>query len=391
MRQEYTIVLIISLLVFRRLVIVIHEFGHAIATLLNSDDRVTVYIGSYGNPEKSFRFQMKRLECFIKYNVFTWKGGVCVPHGKNISWKGSFLISLFGPLTTFFIACIAGASLLFFEKYSVWNVIFFALAFTCFLDFAYNIIPRKTPIQLHDGTFTNNDGKSLLHLWKLKPIYELYKEATAYYTDKEYVKAAELFEKCNKILPKDRELNRTTITSFLAAKKYAKAIELQEVYSKNYKDSYDVHDHVNIGVIEIHHKNYANALDSFEKALAINPKHAHILNNRGYALGLLDRHEEAIIDLNKAISLDETFSYAWDNRGLSKIMLGQLEDGFEDLQKSIALDDQNSYVYRNLGIYHFQKKEYSKAFGFYQKALELDPETHEIQEYIDEVQAKLNS
>lgn len=389
MPQEYIFILVVSLLAFRMLVVVFHEFGHAFATLLNSDGDVSVYIGSYGNPEKSFRFKIKRFECFIKYNIFKWKGGLCVPHGKNISWKGRMWISLFGPLTTLIIGILAGISLIFLKKYSILHTLLFVIAFSCILDFVFNIIPRKTQIKLHDGTFTNNDGKQLLHLWNIRKVYETYTKASKHYTEKEYIEAGKLFEECIDPVSKNRELYRLTISSYLLAKNYNQTIEIQKVYSEKYENSFDVNDHVNFGVLEIYKKNYSKAFDLFDKALVVVPENTIILNNRGYVLGLLDKHEEAIIDLDKTISIDEKFAYAWNNRGYSKIMLGQLEDGYTDLQKSLELDDQNSYTYRNLGIYHFQKSEHAKALDFYLKAFDLDPETQDIQEYIDEVKLKL--
>lgn len=389
MQQEYIFILIFSLLLFRALVIVFHEFGHAFAALVNSREKVSVYIGSHGNPEKSLHFQISRLECFVKYNIFQWKGGLCIQHDKNISWKGSILISLFGPLTTFILGVITGVFLLYAQKESVISMVLFAFFFSCILDFLYNIIPRKTQIQLHDGTFTNNDGKQLLHLWSIRKIYTKYKKALHYYNEKEYLNAAELFEECLEKTPNSRELYRLTISSYLLVKQTSKAIDLEESYSKKYKDTFDHFDYTNSGFIEIYKGNYTNALDLFEKALEFDKDQVVCLNNVGHALGVLDRHEEAIEYLDKAILLDENNTYVLDNRGFSKIMLGQLDEGYTDLQKSLELNDQNSYVYRNLGVFHFQKKDFQKALDFYLKALELDPETLKIQEYIKEVKLKL--
>lgn len=384
MGQEFILVFIISLFVFRTLIIIFHEFGHAFAALYHSDEKVSVYIGSYGNQKKSLCFQKGRLECFIKYNVFRWNGGLCIPHGKKITWKGRFLISLFGPLTTLILGLLTGISLFFIQN----NLLFFivlAFSFSCISDFFYNIFPRTRQIQLHDGTFTNNDGKQLVHLWNIRKVYEAYTKASEHYANKEFLDAGNLFEKCIEITPKNRDLYRIAIVSYLSGKDYQKANALQDIYAEIYKNSLDVQDMVSIGVMEIQKENFTRALELFEEAHELLPKNHIILNNYGYVLGLLDRHEEAITSLNESIVIDEKFGYTWNNRGYSKMMLGQLEEGYADLQKALELDDQNSYAYCNLGIYYFKKNNYTKAQEYYQKAYELDPETLHIQKYIDEV------
>ncbi|QHI35097.1 TPR repeat-containing protein YrrB [Kordia antarctica] len=391
MHQEYIIVFAICLLVFQRLIIIIHEFGHAISALLNSTGKVTVYLGSYGDEEKSFRFKIKRLECFFKYNIFAWKGGLCVPHGKNVSWKSSVLISVFGPLTTLLLGSITCIVLLFFEINLLAKMILFAFAFSCILDFIFNIIPRKRQIKLHDGSFVYNDGKRLTYLWSIRNMYDEMNEAMTFYNEKNYAKAADLFEECLTKAPENQELYRLMISSYLQIKNYNKAGEFQKVYTEKYKNSFDLIDYVNLGVLQINEDDLQKALDSFNKALNFDPKHQIVLCNRGLTYGLLDRHEEAITDLNKAISIDPNFQYAWDNLGFSKLKLGQLEEGYADLQKALELDDQDPYVHRNFGIYYFYKKDYQKALSLYEKALKLDPDGFKIQEYIDEVKAVMNS
>lgn len=391
MHQEYIIVFIIALLTFRMLVIVIHEFGHAISALLNSTGKVSVYIGSYGDAEKSFRFEIKRLECYIRYNVFAWKGGMCMPHGKNISWKSSVLISAFGPLTTLLFGSITSIVLLFFKINVLTKMILFAFAFSCILDFIYNMIPRNTKIKLYDGSFVNNDGKRLLYLWNIRSVYNQMNEANTFYNKKKYSEAAVLFDQCLNRISKNRELYRLAISSNLEIKNYKKAEEIQKLYTKKYKGSYDLIDYVNLGVIQIYAEDLEKALDSFNKALAFKTKTAIILCNRGLTYGLLERHEEAITDLNKAISIDPNFAFAWINRGFSKLKLGQLSAGLQDIQKSLELDTENAYGYRNLGLYHFLKKDYQKALDLYKKALEMDATTYRIQDYIDEVKAIIDS
>ena len=48
------IVIILTVWVMTRLILVIHEFGHAVPALLFTEGEVKVFIGSYGDPNDSF-------------------------------------------------------------------------------------------------------------------------------------------------------------------------------------------------------------------------------------------------------------------------------------------------------------------------------------------------
>jgi len=68
---------VITLSVLRPLTTFIHEMGHAIPSLLYTKGIVTIYVGSYGDPDKSIHFTVGRLKVYFKYNPLLWDSGLC--------------------------------------------------------------------------------------------------------------------------------------------------------------------------------------------------------------------------------------------------------------------------------------------------------------------------
>ena len=389
MPLDVALIFMLSLLTFRLLTTVIHELGHAIPALLLTKEKVTVYMGSLGNPEKSLQFQFGRLECFFKFNLFYWKGGLCVMHEKEVSVSTSFIVTIFGPLLSLIVAGIGILILSLNEFEDVTKLVIFALIFSCSLDFLNNIFPNRDAIKLHDGTFTSNDGMQLLTLLKFRKSYQKFQTGNYYLENSEYEEAADIFEEALKYKNNQETFYRLAIYANMMCENFEKAQTLYTVFMDKYKDSLTSGDLMNYGIILSYYDEHEKCISVYSEIIEENPSEPKALNNRGYAYGMLDRHEEAIVDLCKVIQIEPEFAIAWNNRGFSKLKLGQLDEGKKDILKSLELDDKNSYAYRDLGLYYFYKKDYQKALNLYQKAKEKDPKTKLLQEYIDETKLKL--
>jgi tetratricopeptide (TPR) repeat protein len=83
---------------------------------------------------------------------------------------------------------------------------------------------------------------------------------------------------------------------------------------------------------------YQEAIDSYDKAIGINPKYAEAWNNKGVALGSLSKYQEAIESFDKAIEINPNNADAWYNRACGEIRKGKIESGLEDLKKAIEID-----------------------------------------------------
>lgn len=382
--------LILGGLVFiaRPLTVLFHELGHAIPAVMLTRQKVTIYVGSYGDPKKSIKLNFGVLVIFFRYNPFAWRLGLCVPSATTVSSNKQIVYTLTGPLASLAIATIACYFTFAYDLHGFLKLFLIVFLGSAFLDLLVNLIPNETPIKLYDGSITYNDGYSLKQLFYFKRLPEEYSEAANLFNAQRYGDAAILFEKLLSDGIKDENIYRLAISSYLQHKKYKKAKELSDAFSLTGKMSSD--DLTNIALSYSQLGFHDEALKLYDKSLELNPDNKFSLNNKGYTLNLMNEFEKAISFFDKAIEVDKDFAYSYNNRGLAKIKLGQTEEGLQDINHSFKIDPNNSYAYRNLGIYHFEREEFDEALNLFVKAKELDSSTHMIDQLLNDTKLQID-
>ncbi len=376
------------IVIARPITIMFHELGHAIPAILLTKQKVTIYVGSHGDPKHSLKINSRLLTIVFRYNPFTWNLGLCIPSAKAISINNKIVYTLAGPLISLLIGSIACYFMFAYDLQGVLRV--FLIAFICFafFDFLGNLIPIQKPITLYDGTIIYNDGYSLKQLFYYRRLPKDYSEAVDLYNEKKFAEAAMLLEKLFYEGLKDENIYRLLISSYTGAKNYHKAKEFSDAFALTGKMNSD--DFSNMALSYSQLGQHDEALEFYNKSIELNQNHKYSLNNKGYTLNLLNRFEDAIPLFDRAIEIGIDSAYAYNNRGLSKIKLGRVKEGLDDINRSLKLDSNNSYAYRNLGIYHLDKGELDEALGLFVKAKELDDTTHMIDELINDAKHKID-
>lgn len=241
-------------------------------------------------------------------------------------------------------------------------MLLFFFGILTYFDFFTNIIPRKTPIQLHNGNTTYNDGQNIINLLKHKKFPFQYQKGIDFIEKDEFEKAGEMFEQVLDAGFKQDIVFRLATSSFLQARNYHKAGVINEQFAKKHnKVNFNSNDYNCSALLKSHSKEYLKSLNDYKKSIELDPKNSNALNNRGYTYNLIGEYEKAIIDFDKAIELEPTQAYAYNHRGLFKIKLGKKTEGLKDINKSMLLDENNSYAHMNLGIYYYDIGEFNKA------------------------------
>jgi tetratricopeptide (TPR) repeat protein len=145
---------------------------------------------------------------------------------------------------------------------------------------------------------------------------------------------------------------------------YNKAIALRPDYAEA---------HSNRGTALLDLKRPAEALASCDKAIALKPDYAEAHSNRGNALVDLKRPAEALASYDKAIALKPDYAEAHSNRGNALRDMKCPEDAVASYDKAIALKPDLMEAHSNRGNALKDLKRSEEALASYDKAIALGP------------------
>jgi len=148
----------------------------------------------------------------------------------------------------------------------------------------------------------------------------------------------------------------------------------------------------NRGFLYYNQGNIRQALNDFNKALALSPNYADAYNNRGNAYLKEGDLTKAMSDYNKTIQLNPDYALAYYNRGVVYYNQNNDTDALIDFNKSIELDPTyaDAYIksmsdydevivlhptdgraYNNLAVVYYYLKDFDKAWEDVHKAQDL--------------------
>jgi tetratricopeptide (TPR) repeat protein len=115
----------------------------------------------------------------------------------------------------------------------------------------------------------------------------------------------------------------------------------------------------------------AEALDSYERALKVNPKLVDVLALKGEALSALGRYEEAIKIFDGVLTAHPKDVDTLNARGIARAALGRLADANDDWRRQFDLLPQTSAAAR--GCVAMRMANYSAAFNEFGVAVAKEP------------------
>ena len=165
--------IILILFIIRPFTTFIHELGHAIPALFFTQEEVLIYIGSYGDTDKSISLKIGRLAILFRYKITEWQLGVCW-HGRTPKIIQNFLIVLGGPVFSLILGIICYFLIQQNKDHFFYTFLLAALLVSGILDFVINMIPKDHPLELHDGNLVLSDGAQLLYYFKVMNYPDFY-------------------------------------------------------------------------------------------------------------------------------------------------------------------------------------------------------------------------
>lgn len=118
---------------------------------------------------------------------------------------------------------------------------------------------------------------------------------------------------------------------------------------------------------------FEEALECFDRALAIDSNYFPTRMNRGMLLNYLDRDEEALVDMNKMVELDPDTNLSFIFRAVVLEKLGRYKEAIKDFSTVIIREPLNAGIYNSRGLVLFKYGDIEAALQDYGMAIYLNP------------------
>jgi len=116
------------------------------------------------------------------------------------------------------------------------------------------------------------------------------------------------------------------------------------------------------------------ALAAFEEALKQRPDCSLAWYDKGTTLGELGQYDEALAALDEALRLSPDYPDAWDNKGIALSALGRAEEALACHEQAIQLDPTVANYWHNKGVTLGKLGRVKEALSAIDQALQLQPE-----------------
>jgi serine/threonine protein kinase/Tfp pilus assembly protein PilF len=116
------------------------------------------------------------------------------------------------------------------------------------------------------------------------------------------------------------------------------------------------------------------ALAACERALTLKPEYPEALSSQGYALTQQQQYEEALQRFDEALALNPDFAEAWVNKGVALQALDRHEKALAAFEEATNLQPNYAQAWANRGAALWSLERYREAIASLDKALELQPD-----------------
>jgi len=132
--------------------------------------------------------------------------------------------------------------------------------------------------------------------------------------------------------------------------------------------------YINRGYYYHHHAGrLQDALDDFNRALALNSQSATIWHDRGDVLAALGQDDSAIVNYDRALAFQPTWAGAVNNRGAVKLRRGEFANAVLDFDRAIELDPRLRDAFTNRAAATVALEEYERSIADSRRAIALEP------------------
>ena len=127
------------------------------------------------------------------------------------------------------------------------------------------------------------------------------------------------------------------------------------------------------GITEMDFGNYSGAIESFEKAIALEPDYFEAWNGKADTLNRAKKYQDALIASDQVLMINPHYGKGWINRGYILYNLGRYDEELNAYDRAIDIDPQNADAWFNRGYALAAVRRYDEAIRAFDRVAELDP------------------
>ena len=191
--------------------------------------------------------------------------------------------------------------------------------------------------------------------WKQIEVWKDTVSLWAYVTEKEPVRVPLAYNNRGLAFYKKGQLDQ-------AIEDFNRAIALDPAFFKAY---------LNRGAAFVNRGQFDQANADFDEAIALHPSYPEAYNAKGSLFGMSGALDKAIEQFSKAIEINPDYSAAYGNRGAAYSLLGRNDKAVEDLDRAIQLDRYYAENYLNRGNVYLATGNKELAVTDFRRACEL--------------------
>ena len=244
----------------------------------------------------------------------------------------------------------------------------------------------------YDSSHPSPEKRSIFVKLKLKEVvdkFELYKLGIYLYQAGNFDDALNLFSEFSKIFPSKEVFNNIGSCYFIQARKRLFQIDKKAYFRFNI--SVSISSELNLKKLmklrgitnykdDLIFKKYTNnAIESFKKALSMDPNNKELVLNLSSAYILNEEYADALAIINKPINRNIVSSKIFNNKAIALYLYGKKE-GLDTGQKSLKLlerasilSPKDSEILYNFAIMLDERKRSARAKKYWTKYLKIAP------------------
>jgi Tfp pilus assembly protein PilF len=123
----------------------------------------------------------------------------------------------------------------------------------------------------------------------------------------------------------------------------------------------------------------AKAIENFEAALRINPRHTYAHTGLGFIFAIQGRLTEALEQFDDALRIAPRFATAHTGLGLVFARQGKLSEASDQFRRALEIDAGDAQAHTNLGLILKKQGQRGEAAAHFRQAAQADPNSEQAQ------------